>query len=160
MQMCSARDTLAFKMPLECNEISLGAAEDDSSLKISELGQAARNGKEAVVERLLSGSADPNACDAWGQTPLFHAAGNGNLSVVALLMIARADPTRTSNGGLSPLDVVTNRQAETLMCALAPLASKRVTNVLVLDKALDALPRSLHERFEETIGASERKLAI
>mmetsp|Transcript_98272 Transcript_98272/g.194687 ORF Transcript_98272/g.194687 Transcript_98272/m.194687 type:complete len:170 (+) Transcript_98272:52-561(+) len=160
MQISSVRDILAFKMPLECNEVSENDVERDNSLNAPELGRASRCGQAAIVWKLLSSSADPNACDAWGQTPLFHAASNGNVLVVASLMLARADPTRTSDGGLSPLDVVTNRQAQTLMCALAPLSSRRVSNVLELDKALEALPGELRDRFEEAVGTRERKLAI
>merc|ERR1740123_2337179 len=127
----------------------------------SNLGKAARRGKVAELERLLTSGVDPNVRDDWGQTALFQAASAGHAQAVASLMLARADPTRTSQGGQCALDVANDSHTAVLMAALAPMASKLAPDCVDLDDALAALPEDQRARFaEEALECNRRMLSI
>jgi ankyrin repeat protein len=73
------------------------------SNKTSALHWAARNGHDAVCQRLLEAKARPNCRGFSGDTPLHYAAQCGHLSTVQLLMRAKASPNCGSATLLLPL---------------------------------------------------------
>ena len=56
------------------------------------LVEAAANGTNEAVRRLLGAGADPNAMDRGDQTPLHAAAAAGHEGIVEILLSAGADP--------------------------------------------------------------------
>jgi ankyrin repeat protein len=57
-----------------------------------QLFSACASGDMDTVKRLLAKGAQPNAADAWGNTPLVIAAREGHQGVARALLSARADP--------------------------------------------------------------------
>ena len=72
--------------------------------KQPKLIEAARNGHEDIVSKLLKDGENPNQTDEYGSTALIEAAGNGHEGIVRILLKAGADPNmRTTNGGVTAL---------------------------------------------------------
>ncbi|KAI4518586.1 ankyrin, partial [Schizophyllum commune Loenen D] len=69
------------------------------------LHRAAGEGHVKTVRLLVAGSADLDARDVDGRTPLHHAVTNGQEEVVRLLLDRGADANGLSEGGEVPLDV-------------------------------------------------------
>eukprot|EP00419_Tripos_fusus_P009330 CAMPEP_0172666832 /NCGR_PEP_ID=MMETSP1074-20121228/8054_1 /TAXON_ID=2916 /ORGANISM="Ceratium fusus, Strain PA161109" /LENGTH=117 /DNA_ID=CAMNT_0013483265 /DNA_START=174 /DNA_END=527 /DNA_ORIENTATION=- len=111
--------------------------------------------KADCVEKLHSSSCESTGCNA-----LVDAIHSGDLAVVASLMLARADPTQVANSGVCPLDVKSNVNTHALICALAPHTCKRAPDLVLLERAMEALPEELRDRFEEAMYAGDRKFAI
>ena len=77
------------------------------------LNQAAAEGQEVIVQRLLEEGADPNSKDCYYQTPLSRAAEEGHEAVVRLLL-SRDDVIADSrdNRGRTPLSWAAERGQE------------------------------------------------
>jgi ankyrin repeat protein len=69
----------------------------------TKLGDAAKNGQQGGVVRLLAGRADPNIPNEFGKTPVYMAASYGHLNIIKLLVGGGADLTIAANGGSTPL---------------------------------------------------------
>lgn len=61
-------------------------------------------------------SAELNATDGWGMTPLMHAARGGSKPMAVLLLDAGADPSAAGSSGVTPL--MLSSKTESGMCAL------------------------------------------
>ncbi|XP_019857404.1 PREDICTED: ankyrin repeat domain-containing protein 39-like [Amphimedon queenslandica] len=64
---------------------------------------AAMDGDERTVTRMLSEGTDPNIQDTSGYSPLHYASRHGHYGVVHKLLIAGADPNPQTPGGVTPL---------------------------------------------------------
>lgn len=71
----------------------------------TELWWAARDGRDAEVDRLLARGEDPNAADIDGETPLHAAARGGHVAVVEALLSHGADSSATDLYRMTPLHV-------------------------------------------------------
>ena len=74
-----------------------------------------------VLERLLSGGADPNARNGRGDSPLHFAAWkSANPKVAEVLLSAGADPILRRKNGETPLDIARKYNLDVLEILLAP----------------------------------------
>ena len=69
----------------------------------TELWWAAREGRVAVVQRLIAAVENPNAADIDGEAPLHAAARGGHAAVIAVLLGHGADPRAVDRTGTTPL---------------------------------------------------------
>ncbi|XP_047101843.1 protein phosphatase 1 regulatory subunit 27-like [Schistocerca piceifrons] len=72
-------------------------------------------GGTAVARLLLRATADPNARDGRGWTPLHWAAANGHAEVAAVLLEAGADKGATASDGRTALDLASDENERRLM---------------------------------------------
>jgi ankyrin repeat protein len=81
----------------------------DGHQKWTALHFAARDQKPRVTAALLNAGAAVDACDSFGNTPLWRCltAGKVNTEVVKLLLARGADPDKKNAHGVSPRDVAT-----------------------------------------------------
>ncbi len=77
--------------------------------------QAAHEGNEMEVVRLLNKGASVNARDEAEGTALFYAAGNDHLSVVRILLNRGASVNAQDHNGDTALDVTSDNKIRTLL---------------------------------------------
>jgi ankyrin repeat protein len=69
------------------------------------LHEAANFGQAQALEVLLKARGDPNAADAFGNTPLHFSAYGGHAPIAKVLVGSRADLHRTNKDGETPLKI-------------------------------------------------------
>jgi ankyrin repeat protein len=74
---------------------------------------AVRKKASFLIREALCHGCDPNAGDAFGETPLYHAAVSGDTEAVLDLLHAGGDPHRANDDGNTPADVAPWILAET-----------------------------------------------
>ncbi|HIJ64626.1 MAG TPA: hypothetical protein HPP77_01640, partial [Candidatus Hydrogenedentes bacterium] len=99
--------------------------------KESPLHEAARDGHQDAVRRLLRRGADINAKDDAGRTPLHWAAANGHVGMVKFLVSRGADVNTKDNDGRCPIHLAAQNGHEATLTMLAV----RGADVMPKDKA-------------------------
>jgi ankyrin repeat protein len=94
----------------------------------SPLQDAAADGKNEFVVKLLAAGANPNATDSKGFTPLFSAVRAKNVKAVELLLKAGADAQLVNHHGESVMDVATEVGNTQILAMLAPIANATKQN--------------------------------
>ena len=121
-------------------------------LKTTLLCIAAREGRLAVVEKLIAAGADVNkARTTDGGTPLYIAAYHGHLTVVTKLIAAGADVDKATYRGATPLHIV--------ICNAVSTNHNIDNNINIMVKLLDAGANVNREEVDlvETAGGTLRE---
>jgi ankyrin repeat protein len=87
-------------------------------LRADDLIQAAKQGHDIAVRRLLELGFAVDARDAQGATPLLHACGAGHREVAATLIDAGADLSASASNGMTPLAAAVAARRDTLVALL------------------------------------------
>ncbi|HKT26769.1 ankyrin repeat domain-containing protein [Dyella sp.] len=87
-------------------------------LRDDDLIQAAKQGADTAVRRLLELGFPVDARDAQGATPLLHACGAGHRDVAAALIDAGADIAASASNGMTPLAAAVAARRDALVALL------------------------------------------
>jgi ankyrin repeat protein len=87
-------------------------------LRDDDLIQAAKQGAETAVRRMLELGFPVDARDAQGATPLLHACGAGHRDVAAVLIDAGADIAASASNGMTPLAAAVAARRDALVALL------------------------------------------
>lgn len=113
-----------------------------------ELLRATQDGNLESVLVLLKQGADPNVCDAVGETPLFEAAAAAYFDIIAVLLMHRADPSRRSIAGMVSSDLAADRHVRKLIQVFQDEAVDSEAG----SAALDPLSQGIRQQVEEHLG--------